>query len=103
MGAGEETQLTSPAIQPGRPNFASFSAVPAGSLHTAAGVQPGMRIPPEDLQRLATTHPDANIRARAQLVMDVAKWRANKAAAANSQTLEKAAMNKYLEKVCNDL
>lgn len=31
--------------------------------------------------------------------MDVAKWRANKAAAANSQTLEKAAMNKYLEKI----
>lgn len=99
IGAGEETQLTSPAIQPGRPNFAAFSAVPAGSLHTAAGVQPGMRIPPEDLQRLATSHPDANIRARAQLVMDVAKWRANKAAAANSQTLEKAAMNKYLEKI----
>lgn len=104
VGNNDETNMSNPAVAVGRPDFQAFAALPKGALHTAANVQPGMRIPPEDLQRLASTHPDANIRARAQLVLDIAHWRANRAAAAGSQTLEKAAMysgNKYLEKVAS--
>lgn len=67
------------------PNFKALAAGPKGSLHTALGVDPSQHLPEDLLAHAAEHHEDPAIRTRAQMVLEIKRWRASK--------------NKYLEKV----
>lgn len=70
-------------------NFKALAAGPKGSLHTALGVDHGVPLPEDLLAHAAEHHEDPHIRTRAQMVLEIKRWRASK--------------NKYLEKVADAL
>lgn len=73
--AEEQIQAVKKVREVPRPDFSMFQKLPSGSLHEAAGVDSSEKLKTGILRNLATTHEDPMVRARAKLVLDVAKWR----------------------------
>lgn len=81
------------AVAPPLANFKALAAGPKGSLHTALGVDQGVPLPEDLLAHAAEHHEDPAIRTRAQMVLEIKRWRAYKVANSGNPYLEKAAEN----------
>lgn len=88
-----------PVVQVAPPlaNFKALAAGPKGSLHTALGVDHGVPLPEDLLAHAAEHHEDPAIRTRAQMVLEIKRWRAskNKYLEKVAETLEKVALNAF--------
>lgn len=73
--AEEQIQAVKKVREVPRPDFSMFQKLPSGSLHEAAGVDSSEKLKTGILRNLAYNHEDPMVRARAKLVLDVAKWR----------------------------
>lgn len=84
-------------VAPPLANFKALATGPKGSLHTALGVDHGVPLPEDLLAHAAEHHEDSAIRTRAQMVLEIKRWRAskNKYLEKVAETLEKVALNSF--------
>lgn len=89
----KQAEETSTVPAPPLANFKALAAGPKGSLHTALGVDQGVPLPEDLLAHAAEHHEDPAIRTRAQMVLEIKRWRDYKVTNSGNPYLEKAAEN----------